>query len=66
LQEILQGRRLPLPRYGLLATSGEAHAQQFEVECVIAELDIRSRGTGGSRRTAEQQAAQRALAEIKP
>jgi ribonuclease-3 len=66
LQEILQGRRLRLPRYGLLATSGEAHAQQFEVECVIADLDIRSRGTGGSRRTAEQQAAQRALAEIKP
>jgi ribonuclease-3 len=66
LQEVLQGRRLPLPRYGLLTTSGEAHAQQFEVECVIADLDIRSRGTGGSRRTAEQQAAQRALAEIKP
>ncbi|MDP2135243.1 MAG: ribonuclease III, partial [Sulfuritalea sp.] len=40
LQEILQGRHLPLPRYTLLATSGEAHAQQFEIECVIAELGI--------------------------
>ena len=66
LQEILQGRHLPLPRYGLVATHGEAHVQQFEVECVIAELGIRSTGTGGSRRIAEQQAAQRAMAEIKP
>jgi len=65
LQEILQGRHLPLPRYGLLATRGEAHAQEFEMECVIAELGIRSTGTGGSRRIAEQQAAQRAMAEIK-
>jgi len=66
LQEVLQGRRLPLPRYGLLATRGEAHAQEFEVECAIADLGIRSTGTGSSRRIAEQQAAQRALAEIKP
>lgn len=66
LQEILQGRHLPLPRYTLLATSGEAHAQQFEIECVVADLGIRSTGTGASRRIAEQQAAQRAIAEIKP
>lgn len=66
LQEILQGRHLPLPRYGLLATRGEAHAQEFEMECVIAELGIRSTGIGCSRRIAEQQAAQRAIAEIKP
>jgi ribonuclease-3 len=66
LQELLQGRRLPLPRYALLATRGEAHAQEFEVECAIPELGIRSTGSGGSRRIAEQQAAQRAIAEIKP
>ena len=66
LQEILQGRHLPLPRYGFLATHGEAHVQQFEVECVIPDLGVRSTGTGGSRRIAEQQAAQRAIAEIKP
>ena len=65
LQEILQGRHLPLPRYSLLATRGEAHAQEFEMECLIPELGIRSTGSGGSRRIAEQQAAQRALAEIK-
>jgi len=65
LQEILQGRHLPLPRYTLLATRGEAHAQQFDIECLIPELGIRTTGSGGSRRIAEQQAAQGALAEIK-
>jgi ribonuclease III len=64
LQEILQGRRLPLPRYALLATRGEAHAQEFEMECVIPELGIRTTGSGSSRRIAEQQAAQRAMAGI--
>lgn len=65
LQEILQGRHLPLPRYELLATHGEAHAQEFEVECIIPDLQVRSTGKGGSRRIAEQQAARRAMAEIK-
>lgn len=65
LQEILQGRHLPLPRYTLLATRGEAHAQEFEVECVIPELGIRHIGVGSSRRIAEQQAAGGALAELR-
>jgi dsRNA-specific ribonuclease len=33
---------------------------------VIPDLDIRTTGTGSSRRIAEQQAAQRAIAGIKP
>lgn len=65
LQEILQGKRLPLPRYKMLATRGEAHAQEFEVECEVPELGIRSTGIGASRRIAEQQAAERAIAGIK-
>lgn len=65
LQELLQGRRLSLPRYELLTVRGEAHAQEFEVECVIAELGISCVGTGGSRRIAEQQAARLALSNIK-
>ncbi len=65
LQEILQGKRLPLPRYKLLATRGEAHAQEFEVECDVPELGIRSKGIGASRRIAEQQAAECAIAGIK-
>lgn len=57
LQELLQGRRMALPQYALLATRGDAHAQEFEVECRIPELDISVRGTGSSRRAAEQEAA---------
>lgn len=64
LQEILQGRKLPLPQYALLTTRGEAHAQEFEIECAIPSLGIRARGTGGSRRTAEQAAAKSAIAAI--
>ena len=65
LQEVLQGRHLPLPRYGLVATCGEAHAQEFEVECVIAKLGIHTRGRGGSRRAAEQQAARHAIDQLR-
>ena len=61
LQESLQGRRLPLPKYSLTATVGEAHAQQFRIACEIDSLQIRTEGSGGSRRAAEQMAAERAL-----
>lgn len=65
LQEILQARHLPLPRYQLLATRGEAHAQEFEVECTVPDLTVRTTGVGASRRIAEQQAAERAIAGIR-
>ena len=61
LQEFLQGRRLALPQYQLRATRGEAHAQEFEVECQIPELGITAIGRGPSRRAAEQEAAKRAF-----
>jgi len=60
LQEYLQARKLALPQYSVVATRGEAHEQQFQVECVIAELGIRSLGEGTSRRSAEQEAARQA------
>lgn len=61
LQEWLQGKRMPLPRYSLADTRGEAHQQEFEVECEVAGLGLKTRGIGVSRRAAEQQSAQRAL-----
>ena len=61
LQEWLQARRLPVPEYAIVGTTGEAHAQQFAVECRIAALGIVAAGSGASRRIAEQDAAQRAL-----
>jgi ribonuclease-3 len=60
LQEYLQGRKLGLPEYAVIATEGEAHCQTFCVECHIPPLSVRTRGEGGSRRAAEQQAASRA------
>ncbi len=60
LQEYLQGRKLALPQYAVVATRGEAHEQQFQVECAIPELSIRSLGEGASRRGAEQEAARQA------
>lgn len=60
LQEYLQSRHIPLPSYNVVATQGEAHAQSFQVECVIPSLKISTHGEGSSRRNAEQQAAQAA------
>jgi len=60
LQEWLQGRHLPLPSYTIISVNGEAHDQQFEVECALDTLGIRGRGNGTSRRRAEQEAARRA------
>lgn len=57
LQEYLQGRRLALPGYSVIDTLGVAHEQSFQVECVIPQLNITTRGAGSSRRNAEQQAA---------
>jgi len=60
LQEFLQARRIALPQYTVVATAGEAHEQNFRVECAIPELNIRTHGEGSSRRSAEQVAARRA------
>jgi ribonuclease-3 len=62
LQEYLQGRRIALPQYAVVATDGEAHEQLFHVECLIPELDIRTLGDGSNRRSAEQKAARLAYA----
>jgi ribonuclease III len=65
LQEYLQGKKMDLPDYNVVSIEGEAHAQTFKIECVIAKLNISTVGDGTSRRVAEQQAAQLALAHIK-
>lgn len=64
LQEWLQARRLPVPEYAVVGVHGEAHAQQFAVECRIPSLGISAGGAGSSRRAAEQDAASRAWAEV--
>jgi ribonuclease III len=64
LQEYLQSRKLALPKYTVIATQGEAHAQLFQVECVIAQLKLATRGEGSSRRIAEQVAADAAYQKL--
>ena len=61
LQEYLQGKKIELPEYTVIAIDGEAHAQTFKMQCVILKLNVSSIGEGSSRRIAEQQAAQSAL-----
>jgi ribonuclease-3 len=64
LQEYLQSRGLPLPRYQLSAVEGEDHRQLFHVECMIEEPPLSAEGEGSSRRRAEQAAAAAALEAI--
>ncbi|NYT85542.1 ribonuclease III [Pollutimonas harenae] len=64
LQELLQGRKLDLPVYAVVATHGAAHNQLFEVECQIPALDIKVSAGGASRRAAEQSAAELAITAI--
>ena len=65
LQEWLQGRKMKLPLYKVVATIGAAHKQSFDVECEIPELRLSERGIGGSRRSGEQAAAAAMLLTIK-
>jgi len=64
LQEYLQGRKIPLPVYDVIETSGQSHNQSFTVSCVteVINTDVVAKGT--SRRKAEQAAAQQVLAEL--
>ena len=65
LQEWLQGRKLALPKYTVVGTSGAAHRQQFEVSCEVTELRQTQLGSGASRRAAEQAAAAAMLQTLK-
>lgn len=64
LQEWLQGRQKPLPVYELIAENGEDHAKTFRVSCTLAAPALVTEGEGNSRRSAEQAAAEAALAAI--
>ena len=57
LQELLQARGLPLPEYRVLEITGEPHDQLFTVECRLEDPQSSTRGSGSSRRKAEQAAA---------
>lgn len=64
LQEYLQAKRMGLPSYRVLSVGGVAHEQHFAVECVVQALPQPTYGEGKSRRFAEQEAAEKALAQL--
>ena len=64
LQELLQGQRKSRPEYRVVQITGAAHRQNFEVECLVADLAARATGTGTSRQRAEQEAAAAMLDQI--
>jgi ribonuclease-3 len=59
LQELVQSAHQTIPCYRVLGSSGPDHAKVFEVELQIN--DLVTRGSGKSKKAAEQDAARRAL-----
>jgi ribonuclease-3 len=64
LQEWLQARQMGLPDYELEEVTGAAHRQRFTVICSVESFDVTTKGSGTTRRYAEQQAAATMLEEL--
>jgi ribonuclease-3 len=62
LQELAQGRGLPLPEYRVVEEVGPDHDKTFVVEVKVGGMI--SRGEGPSKKEAQQQAAKHALREF--
>jgi ribonuclease-3 len=63
LHERAQALGLPLPRYDIVETGGPEHAKVFTIEASVGER-FRSRGSGSSKKSASQHAAQLLLEQI--
>ena len=63
LQELIQAHELPTPRYSLLEARGPDHSKIFTAEVTVGDTAL-GRGSGGSKKAAEQQAAKLALEAI--
>ncbi len=64
LQEYLQGRKISLPSYEVIDTTGQSHNQEFTVRCQTSVIKEEVIARGTSRRKAEQAAAQQILVLI--
>jgi len=58
LQEQLQANKFELPQYKVVSVNGKEHAQIFQVDCHVKELDLNITSEGSSRRAAEQKSAE--------
>ena len=66
LQEYMQSRGNARPVYSVITIEGADHLQEFTVECEVADYGLSGKGTGRSRRAAEQDAAGTVLAKLAP
>ena len=64
LQEWLQARGLPLPRYRIVDSDGPSHDSAFRVACEVVDLGISANATGATRKKAEKRAAGRVIEEL--
>lgn len=64
LQEWLQSRKRPLPKYELVKAEGLSHEQEFTIRCELKNLAGAEIATGKNRKEAEQQVAERLLARL--
>lgn len=61
LQEALQARRLPVPKYRIEQQTGAGNDALFDVSCDLGQLGHLTYARGHSRREAEQECARQAL-----
>jgi len=68
LQELLRASGRPEPRYEVMSEEGPAHRRRFTMQVTVFDaanqIDFSSEGAGGSKKTASQRAAQRALERL--
>lgn len=64
LQELLQMKKVTLPKYSVIKIMGAAHSQVFTVECRVDGIKDVTEGVGSSKRVAERDAASKMLIKI--
>jgi ribonuclease-3 len=64
VQEFIQGQKRPTPIYRLVKADGPDHSKQFTTE-ILVEGEALGRGTGRSKKTAENQAARAAWEKLR-
>ena len=64
VQELIQGQKKPTPVYRLVEATGPDHSKQFTAE-ILGEGEALGRGTGKSKKTAENQAARAAWEKLR-
>ncbi len=63
LQELIQARHQPTPSYRVIETTGPDHDRSFTVEVRVGDT-VLGRGSGKSKKTAEEEAARSALEQL--